>query len=144
MNIDFNYCVWAVFKEDHPWTSLTNGFQPHMTIKSHLNLREALRLKHQITAGDNRWNQVISLLGTEVQEISSLSGLSALVQSVQETDLEPWPKGAHVSFRYRYHEAFPLSEINEVNELLQEHSLAEIVDIVVMKCNGHFSTWSRH
>ena len=45
---DFKYCLWLT-SETTPWSNYTNGFQPHLTIKSHLSYEECLSLQKTIT-----------------------------------------------------------------------------------------------
>ena len=34
---DFKYCIWFTPEKEHEWNRYTNGFSPHMTIKSKLS-----------------------------------------------------------------------------------------------------------
>ena len=46
--MNFKYCLWLIPIKDHIWNTYTNGFNPHITIKSHLNFNEAVSLYNSI------------------------------------------------------------------------------------------------
>ena len=41
---DFKYCIWMMPEKNHNWNKITNGFTPHMTIKSHLEIDEIFNI----------------------------------------------------------------------------------------------------
>ena len=145
---DFNYCVWAVFAEKHPWNDITDGFRPHMTVKSCLELESARELRNNIY---DSWKGICIDLekSKPYPTVTSYSsnndtdkGFMALQTNVIPCQyLSEFPSEAHVSWRYRYDRRFTEQEIKNFEPI--ENVTAEIVDIIVMNCNGHYSTWHK-
>ena len=45
---DFKYCIWLVPNKHHSWINIPNDFTPHMTVKSHLDQKEANYIYNKI------------------------------------------------------------------------------------------------
>ena len=115
---DFRYCVWLTTDNDCMWSRYTNGFKPHLTIKSHLSFDEAFSLQNDgegtsprgATPPDISSNFYESLeIYLDSSIINSKSpDFHALYFGARLGDsiITPhwWPEYAHVSFYYGYDE----------------------------------------
>ena len=133
--MDFKYCVWIIPKENHSWYNYTNGFIPHMTIKSKMNYSDALNLYNSLK-NQNIQIKLDDKITYSVEK--DFHGLYFLCYT--NLNLAWWPKNAHVSFRYNYDKSFTPEEIKKVeSEVLVKD--AELFEIKLVKCSGHFKNW---
>lgn len=126
---DFGYCLWLCPLKDHVFEKYTNGFRPHVTIKSKLHLNDVIELKESI--GNVR---VLGNLGrTQVRSVED--DFQCIYFNVF-TDRKHWwwPENAHMSFRYGY----GYVSNDEIDIPKWEVALCELV---VMDCRGHFKDW---
>ena len=136
--IDFKYCVWIIPKKNHIWYNCTNGFIPHITIKSKMNYNDALNLYNSITKENIEMNVKISSKSIYTVE----KKFHALYFLVNNNVPNPvwWPENAHVSFRYRYNYNFTEEEIKNLESEISVLN-AEVSEIKLVKCSGHFNQW---
>ena len=96
--MNFKYCIWLTPHEtDDEWYSYTNGFEPHVTIFSHLDEHEVsdkLKLIHNC-------DLTVQLVGELIY--TALHGFNVLYHNINISEmLDWWPNNAHVSFYYKY------------------------------------------
>ena len=143
MDIDFKYCLWFIFNDGCELKNLTNGFNPHISIKTKLNKTNALELYSKI---NNNINKKIKIIIIPEYIISNTNGFIALFYKVDFSDKniikKPiwWPKNAHLSIRYKYNENITDEEIKSIKLKKIEY---ETDKIIIMKCTNHHSTWEK-
>ena len=135
----FNYCVWLIPRLKHSWSRYTNGFQPHLTIKSKLSKSDAVLLYTKLRLDKPL---KVKLVGDLIYEVKDgFHSLYYLTEPVYKNKKPEWyPENAHISFRYKYNETFSKSEIKEVKNLIKEKE-AELTDFKLVYCNEHFLKW---
>ena len=109
---DFKYCIWCIPERNHHWYSYTDGFDPHITLRTHLEKEEATDIINNIQAHEIK----VKIIGNIKQ--SHDNNFYALFYNVKLLDTTPkwWPNNAHVSFKYRYNSPFSIKEINDLQE----------------------------
>lgn len=139
MNVNFKYCLWFLIKKSDKLEKITNDFKPHISIKTYLNKKSALELFTRIK---NHNNYFITLQPKLIE--SNTNGFKALYYFVNYSDKNKkekplwWPKDAHLSVRYNYHDEFTKEDYNSVK--LNQLEL-ETDKIIIMKCDGHHKEW---
>ena len=128
----FKYCVWLTLPKDHPWNYQTNGFQPHITVKSELSLGDAVNLFKSIDF--QSFNVTLSTL-----KQTYVDGFFALRYDVIP-DMKPewWPENAHVSFRYAY-DTMLTDHLKSCPDIICQS--APVTGIQITECNGHYLNW---
>ena len=133
---DFGYCIWLVPEKDK-WDLPGKGFESHITIYKHLSYFDAIRLFLSLS------NKTIIIdRGPEYNQ-TSVNGFYALeypvVYSNTNKDDPPiwWSKDLHLSIRYKYDSEITDTHIEKLSESCKFNKL------IIMKCNGHFRTWTR-
>ena len=133
----FNYCVWLIPNIKNVWSKYVYGFHPHISIKTNLKKKEAIDYYKSISLDKPL---KVKLVGEPVYEVKNK--FHSLHYCAEPVGKSPswWPKGAHVSFRYRYNEEFSKFDIKEFKK--QQFELEEIfTDIKVAYCNDHCRYW---
>jgi hypothetical protein len=135
---DFKYCLWLT-SESTPWKTYTNGFQPHVTIKSHLSYNECLSLLKEITADFKPVE--IELIGKI--KYSSTTDFHSLFYDAKLKDdalnVSWWPENPHVSFFYDY-DTIDDSVILDVSNKVIIKSVC-FDSVIIKRCSGHFTKW---
>lgn len=126
---DFGYCLWLCPLNGNALENYTNGFRPHVTIKSNLHLSDAIELKESI--GSVR---VLCDIGrTQIRSVID-DFYSIYYKVFTDKPYWWWPENAHISFKYEY------GYINNSPIELPKWEVT-LYDMVVMDCRGHFSSW---
>lgn len=137
--MDFNFCLWFINSEDHVWKKYTNGFYPHLTIKSKLDYENALELYETIKNSE----PITVKLKNEVIH-SNENGFHALyfkVDLISNTNnYLKEIKNPHISFRYQYNKDFSEKEIETLQTIVKE-KIGILTDIKLVNCKGHYETW---
>lgn len=131
----FKYCIWALPEKGHEWYNYTNGYYPHITIKSRLSLDEAFLYFEQ------NYFKKTDIIVKEFN--TSLSGgFSALYANVNYVDEKPmwWPDNAHVSFCYKYIEPFTKDYLEYYTKNMPRKKV-RISEFLLVRCDGHFMDW---
>ena len=133
--MNFKYCLWLIPIKDHIWNTYTNGFNPHITIKSHLNFNEAVSLYNSIK------KEPIDVTIVYDQKYDIKNNFHALYYNVTPNKyLKWWPENAHISFMYDYN-YIPVTIRKKIHYQIKElHS--QMYDIKIANCNGHFINWN--
>ena len=137
MNIDYNYCIWLINNKINNWEKKEKGFLTHMSIKTHLKKNEAILLFNQIKKDIDFIKLTIN---SELIESNDESGFNALYYNVSgNKKFSWWPDNAHVSFHYKYNEAFSIKD----KEYKPKKNWCIFNDIIIMKCTGHHKDWTQ-
>ena len=136
MNIDYKYCIWLV-SDSSELNDKTNGFEPHISIKTHLNLEEVINMYNKINKNIQLKIKIIKETITSYE-----NGFNALYFNVECLNTKPewWPNNAHISFIYKYNKPITLLEINKVKKSVND-TIIIFNKIKVMLCKGHHNNW---
>ena len=140
---NFQYCLWFVPGDvAHPWHALVGGVPAHLTLASYIPDETQVNEMFEDLAAKVRGTS-ITLKGDLRQTV--VNGFHALEYSVVPLGPCPawWPRNAHVSFGYRYHEPFTDEEVRAMQARVQEHPQADLGKLEMRLCSGHCSTWRR-
>ena len=134
MAINFKYCLWLINNQPNPWEKPDKGFHTHMTIKSHLNKDQAIKLYNKI----KNIQPIVLQLDSDLIEDYDDTGFNSLSYNV-DTDIKPdwWHDTTHVSFNYKYNQTFT----EEEKKYKPISIICQFNDIIIMKCTGHHDTW---
>jgi len=133
--IDFDYCIWFQPKNDHEWYDYTNGFEPHVTLKTNLTYSEA----HEYVKNIKIENIDITL--QENPEMDCSQGFHAIYYNLVNKH-HILPDDAHVSFMYQYDKPFSINQIEQLGHKIKART-ATLSDINIVKCTGHFRYWKK-
>lgn len=139
MNVDFGYCIWLT-SDNFKYKHLTNGFEPHISIKTHLTLKNTKYLYNKIK---NIEKIKIKILSKPI--ISNENGFYALYFNVLcLNDNKPlwWPSNAHISFIYKYNECINEDEISNTIDKIKDHE-HYFNTIKIMLCKNYHSNWKQ-
>ena len=137
---NFNYCIWLTSSnKKNIWYKYTNGFQPHITIKYNLSLKEAE--KYSLFLNKEVSKEFKIKLSDELfySYEEDFYCLYKKAYIINDTSIEWFPIDAHVSFYYSYS---PISI--ETKEEIDKNIMinTEIFDEITIKyCNNHFLSW---
>jgi len=134
--MNFKYCIWLIPNKTHIWYNYTNGFIPHLTIKSKMNYKDAQKLYNFLNIEPLK----IKLCHDIIYSIEKK--FHALYFPVKLLGVKPewWPNNPHISFRYQYNKSFNQCEIENLKKLVSVFD-GELVEIKLVKCSGHFKNW---
>ena len=137
--MDFNFCLWFINSENHDWKKYTNGFYPHLTIKSQLEYKDALELYETIKNID----PITIRLKNEVTHTNE-NGFHALyfkVDLISNTNkIINEIKNPHISFRYQYNKDFSEKEIEKLQTTVKE-KFETLNKVKLVNCQGHYENW---
>ena len=134
---EFGYCVWFIPTNSHPWNTLTEGFKPHVSIKTDFESRK----EAQEYLDSIQLKKPIEIYLEPNPMLTEIEGFHAIQYSVKTVEKPPnwWPENAHVSFAYNY-KPFTKKEIKKAVESVNIFT-AVLHTFVVKKCCGHYSLW---
>ena len=137
---DFKYCIWLVPNKDHSWINIPNDFTPHMTVKSHLDKKDANYIYNKIKK--ENYQLKVKLVGKLFQDsIEDFYALEYSVQPINDNVPEWFPKDAHISFAYQY-KPFTNYQIKEIeNKIKDKNGVLDL--LVINKCSGDFKNWKK-
>lgn len=134
--MDFNYCLWFVNSEDHVWKKYTNGFYPHLTIKSKLEYKDALELYETIKNSE----PINVKLRNEVIH-SNENGFHALYFKADIIGkFNKVIDNPHISFRYQYYKDFGDEDIESLKSIVKE-KIGTLNVIKLVNCRDHYEKW---
>ena len=146
---DFSYCIWLSPHPEHPWYNNTNGFIPHISLKTNLNYEAAIEMFDNINLNvkpykHNYDNPVPINIKLEDLTISKEEDFHALYYTVKlikpHSNPNWWPSNAHMSFFYKYDDEITNIEKQEcVSNILIYSGILNKIHLV--KCKDHFKTW---
>ena len=137
---DFKYCIWLVPNKHHSWINIPNDFTPHMTVKSHLDQKEANYIYNKIKK--ENYQIKVKLVGKLCQDnTEDFYALQYNVLSISN-DIPDWfPKDAHISFAYQY-KPFTEHQMQELeNKIKDKNGLLDL--LVINKCTGNYKNWKK-
>ena len=140
---DYKYCLWLI-PEDRFWYDFNKSIIPHMSVKTHLDLSDALNLHKSLVYDLNH-----TFIKTRLNDnfiITNDDGFIALQYNVYYSENNKkktpvwWPKDAHMSILYKYHKGVTEDEKKFINmNCLKKDALFGTPCIV--HCKGHHSEW---
>ena len=137
---DFNYCIWFLPEGNHEWYNYTNGYKPHMTIKSKINKSEIYEYNDLLKLMD-QYKIKVKLINKLYQtKLNYFYSLQYDIEICDEKQPKWWPNNAHISFRYKYNLPFSDKQINELDKQIKVKE-AYLDKIQIYNCIGDFSTW---
>ena len=134
---DFGYCIWLVPEEDKwdlPWTA---GFETHITIYKSLSYFDAIRLFLSLSYKTIVIERVAEYNQTNVNGFYALEYPVVYSKTNKESPPIWWPKNPHISVKYKYDSEITDTPITKLSESCKFNKL------IIMKCDGHFKTWTR-
>lgn len=135
---DFKYCIWFIPEENHLWYTYTEGFNPHVTLYSHLEKEEAIEKISNIKECCKK----VKIKGNIKQ--TNTNNFYALIYDIELEDKDNipkwWPSDAHISFSYKYNKPFTDNKIQDVKDKVIKKD-ALLMKIVMMKCSEHYIHW---
>ena len=143
---DFKYCIWLVPKKKHKWHKYTNGFVPHMTVKSEIDTKgAAYALYAKVALGVPKGGISVKMIG-ELEQHNE-NDFNALIYNLEQEGEKNmknmniwWPTDPHVSLAYQYDKKFETDEMKKIDEKIIVGS-AILNEVRIMCCSGHFEKW---
>ena len=141
---NYKYCVWLL-PEGRYWYNVNKSIIPHMSVKTHLKMSDALNL-HKSLVTDLKHKFIKTYLDDNFL-ITNDNGFTALQYNLYYSEGNSrekpvwWPKGAHMSLLYKYHKCVTDSEKKYMNK----HNIKKFALFgtpCVVLCKGHHSEWS--
>ena len=131
---NFKYCIWFLPENSSIFYRYTNGFLPHMTIKSNMSFSYAKILYDKI--------QPINLdLEFKTIQTSVEDDFCALYAGIKKKDIWWWPKNAHISFQYRYNNPYTKQDMIQLQNKLIGKTRFKCNQILLVRCDSYFTTW---
>ena len=134
----FGYCIWLVPCVTKKLINITNGFTPHITVRSHLRKNQAIEEFKRLSI-----TKPIKIKLDKDYKLSEEDNFFALYYNVKPINYTPiwWPENAHISFRYKYDKPFT----KEVVEQAINHKFNYLYfeNLEIRNCNGHFKNWEK-
>jgi len=140
---NYKYCVWLL-PEGRYWYNVNKSIIPHMSVKTHLKMSDALNL-HKSLVTDLKHKFIKTYLDDNFL-ITNDNGFTALQYNLYYSEGNSrekpvwWPKEAHISLLYKYHEGVTDSEKKNMNK----HNIKKFALFgtpCVVLCKGHHSEW---
>jgi len=132
---NFKYCIWCLPEEGHDWYRRTYGYYPHISIKTNLELDEAILLFKKI-----KKDPLDIYLTDEIIAFNG-NGFNALYYKVGTKESPDWwPVDAHISFDYRYNKLYTISELELFSKINLEKN-CKITKYWIVRCEGHYMNW---
>jgi len=132
---DFKYCIWYIPENTHPWFFYTNGFCPHLSIKTGLTYSEALFLFSKIKKQETH-------IDLDYIQCNEDEDFHSLYYTVKDPLPKPewWPKNAHISFLYKYNKKITHIEAYHLHNYMSIKK-GILKNFCIVKCKGHYSKW---
>ena len=137
--VNFKYCIWLAVNDNHIWNKITNGFIPHITIKSDLELDEAVKLYNSIEK--KKYEVILDKI-----ESTSYYNFNAIQYSIyMEGEKIPvlYNDDSHISFNYRYDKKYTQNEI-ELFDKKNKIRNGLFNKYILVRCDGDFKTWKNN
>ena len=137
--VNFKYCVWLVTNNNHIWNKMTNGFIPHITIKSNLDLSEAVKLYN--TLEKKKYKVILD----KIESINYNDFNSIQYSIFMEGEKMPYwlNEDTHISFNYRYDKEYNKEEVELFDK---KNKIREAIfnKYMLVRCDGHYKTWKNN
>jgi len=135
--MNFGYCIHFIPEEKSEFHNYTNGFVPHLSIKTHLTKEQA----------EYYYNKLSSIHSIEVILLNDIvydtsCPLYSLYYNVKCNDgsIPFWfPKNPHITFFYAY-DSIDKNTIEIVKHNIKIKKCI-LNKVKIVKCDGHYSTW---
>jgi hypothetical protein len=132
---DFKYCIWYSPHPNHPWHYFANGFPAHMSIKTGLNLSQALNLFSKL-------KKINTDIAFDNLRCNEEDGFHAMYYTIKDIENKPawWPKNPHMSFLYKYNQNITTNESNYLYNNMPFNK-GTLTNFHVVLCKGHYTKW---
>ena len=140
---DYKFCVWLI-PENPYWYKINKTVIPHLSIKTHLELADAINLHSALQKELN--HKTINVLVDKNFLVSNDDGFTSLeyplYYSANNDKPKPdwWPEYAHMSLLYKYNEGVKESEKKYMNKNVNMRH-ARLGTPFIMSCKGHHRGW---
>lgn len=140
---NYKYCVWLL-PEDKYWYNINKTCIPHMSVKTHMDLSDALNLHSSLKNSLNH-----ETVKTKIDDnflITNDDGFVALQYNIyySENNVKErpvwWPTDAHISMLYKYNEGVTDNEKEYMNRFCLK-KYARFGTPCVALCKGHHREW---
>lgn len=133
----FGRCLWLIPDELSDWHNYTDGFTPHMTIKTNVTDKELEFYRNNI---DLNKSYEVELIDDLIYE--KKNNFHCLYFKVKLHGFKPnwWPDNAHISLKYRYNNSITKKEIEKIYNLVKNKK-GILNSIKLMSCNTHYNFW---
>tara|TARA_B110000037_G_scaffold214750_1_gene271127 strand:+ start:594 stop:1007 length:414 start_codon:yes stop_codon:yes gene_type:complete len=128
--LSFGYCIWLQPESSSELYNLTQGFEPHISLKTNMEYDEAIKIFNKIKYDDLK----IEIINKPC--ITCFKNFYALQYDVKilQGNINIWMDNAHISFIYKYGEN--INEKIKINDFIVYFN-----KINIMNCNNHYSKW---
>src|SRR6056300_1352585 len=140
---NYKYCVWLL-PEDKYWYKINKTITPHMSIKTHMELSDAINSHAALQKEIN--HKCINVLVDNNFLITNDEGFVSLEYKLyySENNTKPkpkwWPNDPHMSLLYKYNENVNESEKKYMNKYVKNNNARFGTPCVVL-CKGHHRGW---
>lgn len=141
---NYKYCVWLLPQGNY-WYNINKSIVPHMSVKTHLNLSDALNLHSALKKSLNH-RGINVLMDRKFVIDSNNNGFTALeymlYYSADNIKKKPewWPENAHMSFIYKYNQDISENEKKYMKKCVNRSFLTFGNPCIVL-CKGHHTKW---
>ena len=140
---DYKYCIWLL-PEGKFWYNINKSIIPHMSVKTHLSLSDALNL-HKVIQKEMKHRFIKAKIDDNFL-ITNDDGFIALQYNLYYSEnniMEKpiwWPSGAHISTLYKYHQGVTDEEKSYMNKNCVKRYTRFSTPCIV-HCKGHYRQW---
>jgi len=141
---NFGYCIWFT-SSSFPLkiNKLTNGFQPHMSVKTHYSsLAMATKFFNKLPVKIK-----IPIVFDKMVYSPEENGFTSLYFTIKPSN-DPstiwwWPENAHISMHYTYDSSISEKIKEEIYKKVSSLQELTLDGFQIMNCNGNFHNWKR-
>jgi hypothetical protein len=140
---DYKYCVWLI-PEDRYWYTINRTLTPHMSVKNHMKLSDALNL-HSALQKEINHKTIITMVDRNFL-ISNDDGFTSLeyplYYSANNATPKPdwWPSDAKMPLLYKYNEGVAEKEKKYMNTYVKR-TFVKFGTPCIVSCKGHHREW---
>ena len=137
--VNFKYCIWLVVDNSHIWNKITNGFIPHITIKSNLDLFDAVKFYNDLE------KKKYKVILDKIESVKYYNFNSIQYSIFMEGEKIPdwFNDNSHISFNYRYDKEYSKKEVKffDMKNKIREGIFNKYI---LVRCDGDFKTWKNN
>ena len=146
---DISYCIWLSPHSEHPWYNNTNGFIPHISLKTNLDYEAAIEMFDNINLNIKPYKynynnpvpiniKLEDLIILKEEDFHSLNYTVKLLNPKIKPNW--WPIKPYMSFFYKYDNAITNIEKQKCVSKITIYS-GILNKIHLVKCEGDFKSW---
>ena len=140
---DYKFCVWLI-PEDKYWYNINRTITPHMAVKTHMKLSDAINL-HSALQKDINHKTLLTMIDTNFL-ITNDDGVASLEYPIYYSNNnatprpEWWPTHASMSLLYKYNERVSEKEKKYMNKYVNR-CFVKFGTPCIVSCKGHHREW---